>query len=540
MLKKTIVIPVVAFLLGGLVVGLFVHQTPNQSDSSSQPEPLYWVAPMDANYRKDGPGKSPMGMDLVPVYEEAQSEQDPAGTVTISSQIESELGVRTAQVESRAIRKDLNVAGFIQYDDSSLQHYHSRTSGWVETLYVFSVGDQVKKGDKLYDLYSPELVYAQQEFISALNTTNQLLLESSRLKLQALGVNSQQTRQLEKDKKIRQKLTFYAQKTGYLSHLNVREGMYIQPQVEILATANLARIWVMAEVFESQSSWLAPGLPVTMEVKALAQKQWQGKIDYIFPNVNAENRTQQVRVVFENPQLELKPNMFAQLSIRTKPAAEQLTVPSDAVIITGTGERVVLALGEGKFRSVKVTTGLQGQGRTQILSGLESGQSVVTSAQFLIDSESNIAAELNRIDPTALVTNEESIDRVWVNGKIIQVEEQSLMLSHEPVEKWQWPAMQMSLAVDETIDLSDYQSGDEIGFCLDEFENKTYRITHIEKVEPVHSAASSTMNHEGMNHEEMDHTGMNHEQMKHDDMDHSQMNHETMDHSGHQMESGHD
>ena len=535
MLKKTIVIPVVAFLLGGLVVGLFVNQTPNQSDSSSKPEPLYWVAPMDANYRKDGPGKSPMGMDLVPVYEEAQSEQDPAGTVTISSQIESELGVRTAQVESRAIRKDLNVAGFIQYDDSSLQHYHSRTSGWVETLYVFSVGDQVKKGDKLYDLYSPELVYAQQEFISALNTTNQLLLESSRLKLQALGVNSQQIRQLEKDKKIRQKLTFYAQKTGYVSHLNVREGMYIQPQVEILATANLARIWVMAEVFESQSSWLAPGLPVTMKVKALAQKQWQGNIDYIFPNVNAENRTQQVRVVFENPQLELKPNMFAQLSISTEPSAEQLTVPSEAVIFTGTGERVVLALGDGKFRSVNVTTGLQGQGLTQILSGLESGQSVVTSAQFLIDSESNIAAELNRIDATALVTIEESIDRVWVNGKIIQVEEQSLMLSHEPVEKWQWPAMKMSLAVDDSIDLSDYQSGDEIGFCLDEFENKTYRITHIEKVEPAHSAASSTMNHE-----EMDHTGMHHEQMKHDDMDHSQMNHETMDHSGHQMESGHD
>lgn len=525
MFKKSVLLPVIAFGLGAVFTFLLAPQSKHSALVSEEKKPLYWVAPMDANYRRDAPGKSPMGMDLVPVYEEAQAKQDPAGTVSISSQIESELGVRTAQVESRGIRKDLNVAGFVQYDDSSVQHYHSRTSGWVETLYVFSVGDQVKKGDKLYDLYSPELVYAQQEFISALNTTNQLLLESSRLKLQALGVSNQQIRQLQNDRKIRQKLTFYAQKSGYVSHLNVREGMYIQPQVEILATANLARIWVMAEVFESQSSWLAVGLPVTMKVKALAQKQWQGSIDYIFPNVNAENRTQQVRVVFENPQLELKPNMFAQLSISTEPASAQLTVPSEAVIITGTGERVVLALGDGKYRSVNVTTGLQGQGFTQVLSGLELGQSVVTSAQFLIDSESNIAAELNRIDSTKTALNEQSIDRVWVHGKIIEVQEQALMLLHERVEKWQWPAMKMSLAVDDTIDLNDYQAGDEIGFCLDEFKNKTYRITHIEKVETAQTPASSMMTHETM---------------KHDDMDHSQMNHQTMDHSNHQMESGHD
>lgn len=523
MFKKSVLLPVIAFGLGAVFTFLLAPQSKHSALISEEKKPLYWVAPMDANYRRDAPGKSPMGMDLVPVYEELKSEQDPAGTVSISSQIESELGVRTAQAERREIRKDLNVAGFVQYDDSSVQHYHSRTSGWVETLYVFSVGDQVKKGDKLYDLYSPELVYAQQEFISALNTTNQLLLESSRLKLQALGVSNQQISKLEQDRKIRQKLTFYAQKTGYVSHLNVREGMFIQPQVEILATANLARIWVMAEVFESQSSWLAAGLPVTMKVKALAQKQWQGRIDYIFPNVNAENRTQQVRVVFENPNLELKPNMFAQLSISTEPEPAQLTVPSEAVIITGTGERVVLALGDGKYRSVNVTTGLQGQGFTQILSGLESGQSVVTSAQFLIDSESNIAAELNRIDANAI--DEQSIDRVWVHGKIIQVKEHSLMLSHERVEKWQWPAMQMSLTVDEAIDLSDYQAGDDIGFCLDEFKNKTYRITHIEKIEPVHSAASSTQTSKTMSHE---------------NMDHSQMNHQTMDHSNHQMESDHD
>ncbi len=526
MLKKTVVIPVVAFLLGGLASAVWVNLIQSDGEQTKTREPLYWVAPMDANYRKDGPGKSPMGMDLVPVYEESKSGQDPVGTVTISSQIESELGVRTADVSLDSIRKQLNVAGFIQYDDSTVQHYHSRTSGWVEKLYVFSVGDQVNKGDKLYDLYSPELVYAQQEYISALNTTNQLLLESSRLKLQALGVDAEQIRQLAKHKKIRQQLTFYAQKSGYVSHLNVREGMYIEPKIEILATADLDRIWVIAEVFESQAAWLAPGLPVTMSVKAFAQKQWKGKIDYIFPNVNAVNRTQQVRVVFDNPDLALKPNMFAQLNIHTKPARPELTVPNEAIIVTGSGERVVLALGEGKYRSVNVATGLQGQGVTQILSGLQSGQKVVTSAQFLIDSESNITAELNRIDHDKPSANEESIDRVWVSGKIISVQPQALMLSHEAIEKWQWPAMKMSLEVDSKLDLSTYKSGDIIGFCLDEFENKQYRITHIEIEQPAED--SNTM--------KVDHDAMDHSDMNHDEMDHSKMNHDSMDHSAHGME----
>lgn len=398
MLKKTIAIPVLAFVLGVSVSGLLINQIQLDPAQEESQKPLYWVAPMDANYRKDGPGKSPMGMDLVPVYEDPESKPVPAGTITISSQIESQLGVRTEKVKLQVMHQDLNVAGFLQYDDTSVQHYHSRTNGWIEKIYVYSEGDKIQKGDKLYDLYSPELVYAQEEFIAALNTTNHSLLQSSRLKLQALGVSTQQINELQKSKSVKQRLTFYAKKSGYVSSLNVREGMYVQPQIEMLVSADLSRIWVIAEVFESQSAWLDIGLPVTMRVKALAGKKWKGKVDYIFPNINAVNRTQQIRIVFDNDDLLLKPNMFAQLSIETKSTLPQLTVPDDAIIITGSGERVVLSLGNGKFRSVRVTTGLQAQGITQILSGLKAGQNIVTSAQFLIDSESNISAELNRID----------------------------------------------------------------------------------------------------------------------------------------------
>ena len=235
MFKKSILIPVVTFVLGILVAVLVSPQFGNKASMGGEKKPLYWVAPMDANYRRDAPGKSPMGMDLVPVYEESNQEDLPAGTVTISSQIENQLGVKTQAVLKGELNQVLNVAGFLQYDDTTVQHYHSRTNGWVEKLYIYSVGDKVQQGEKLYDLYSPELVYAQEELIAALNTGNQPLLQSSKLKLQALGVSTQQIATLVKTKQVKQRLTFLAKKSGYVSHLNVREGMYIQPQVEMVS-----------------------------------------------------------------------------------------------------------------------------------------------------------------------------------------------------------------------------------------------------------------------------------------------------------------
>jgi len=507
MWKKFCAIALVAFLLGLGVSNLLPS---SGSSASDEKKPLYWVAPMDANYRRDGPGKSPMGMDLVPVYEEESPEQAP-GTVNISSQVENQLGVKTAVVTLEALSQQVQVAGFLQYDDTSMQHYHSRVNGWVEKLYVYSVGDTVKRGQKLYELYSPDLVYAQEEFVAAIKTGNLALLQSSHLKLQALGVSDTQIQQLQKTRQVKQRLTFYAQQAGYVSDLNVREGMYIQPQVEVMATADLASIWVMAEVFESQSNWLQPGQAVTMSVDAIPDKEWQGKVDYIFPNVNANNRTVQVRVVFENPKHILKPNMFARLNISTTPKEAALVVPSDAVIYTGNQARVVLALGDGAYRSVKVVTGLQAQGKTQIISGLAKDQKVVTSAQFLIDSESNIAAEMTRMD----ASSEESLDRVWVYGRVVEKDSNQLKLSHEPVDKWQWPAMTMWLDTQQGLDLEGLKAGDEIGFCLDEFPNKEYRITHIE-VQQTQEVKHAEMDHSTMSHEEINHEAMNHEGMNHD------------------------
>ena len=493
---KTVVVPALAFVVGCLIsYAWLVNPGESKTSEPAQKKPLYWVAPMDANYRRDEPGLSPMGMDLVPFY--ADDGDDEAGTVSISSQVENSLGVKVSKVTRTNLHRNIQSAGFLQYDESSIQHYHVRVSGWLETLYVSSVGDRVSKGQKLFDLYSPELVYAQEEYLAAILTNNKSLIEAALLKMRALGISQKQIKTLEKNRKVRQVLTFYAVRDGYISTLNVRQGMYIQPQLEIMGTGDLDTIWVIAEVFERQASWLQQGLPVKMTLAAYPDREWFGKVDFIFPVLNSENRTVQARIVFENKKRLLKPNMFAQLDITASAVKDALVVPSEAVIHSARMQRVVLALGDGKFRSVKVMTGIESQGLTQISSGLEESQSVVHSAQFLIDSESSINADLSRMQHEKPVPamDMEPASRVWVLGKVTALEgAHALKIQHEPIPEWSWPQMNMSLNIQQDIAIGDFKNGDSIGFCLDKLPDGEYLITHIEKQSPVSKATE--MNHD--------------------------------------------
>ena len=223
-----IILPLLAFGLGVIVTYGYVSMPQNTPEPMAENKPLYWVAPMDANYRRDEPGLSPMGMELVPFYadeganEGSDNGNSEPGTVSISANIENSLGVKVASVLQQDMHRNIQSAGFLQYDESSIQHYHVRVSGWLEKLYVNSVGDRIKTGQKLFDLYSPELVYAQEEYLAALITHNKTLIQAALLKLKALGVSNKQVRSLEKSKKVRQTLSFYAVRPGYISHLNVR------------------------------------------------------------------------------------------------------------------------------------------------------------------------------------------------------------------------------------------------------------------------------------------------------------------------------
>jgi Cu(I)/Ag(I) efflux system membrane fusion protein len=363
-------------------------------------EPLYWVAPMDPNYRSDKPGKSPMGMDLIPVYEEESGGAAP-GTVVISPQVVNNIGVRTAEVGYGRLDASVDTVGYVQYDEDHLVHVHPRVTGWIEALYVKAAGDPVKKGEPLYTLYSPTLVNAQEEFLLAQKRGNSVLIEAAEDRLEALQVPVLAIDHLRETGTVSRTITLYAPQDGVADNLKAREGMYVEPGMKIMSIGTLEHVWVIAEVFERQAALVKVGDPVRMRLDYLPGRQWRGRVDYIYPSLNPKTRTMQVRIRFENPDAYLRPGMFAQMEIDAQPGAATLLVPREALIRTGAQSRVVLALGGGRFKSVEVKVGRIAGDRAEILSGLEAGDRIVTSAQFLIDSESSRIADFMRMDVDA-------------------------------------------------------------------------------------------------------------------------------------------
>jgi len=251
-MNKNIVIAtsfIVAILIAFFAGRSFNNVTDGAAGSggSSDREILYWVAPMDPNYRRDEPGKSPMGMDLVPVYTDEVDDQP--GVVKIDSTIINNLGVRTAQAERGVLMRHIETVGYITYDEDTVQHVHTRVDGWIEKLNTKASGDPVKKGQLLFELYSPTLVNAQEEFLTATRSGNTLLLKASHDRLDALGVSKSEIARLEKERTVRQRVRVYAESDGVIAHLGVREGIYIAPATEVMSVAKLDRVWVMAEVF---------------------------------------------------------------------------------------------------------------------------------------------------------------------------------------------------------------------------------------------------------------------------------------------------
>lgn len=359
-------------------------------------EPLYWVAPMDPGYRRDGPGVSPMGMDLVPVYEEAAAAG--GGTVTISPEVVNNLGVRTARAAYSALPTGIRTVGYVQYDEDRLVHIHPRVEGWVEKLHVKASGDPVVAGQPLYELYSPQLVNAQEEFLLALKRDNPRLVAAARDRMLALQMSPDLIDRLRAERSVRQTVTFYAPQGGVVDNLNIREGFFVMPGTTLMSIGVLQDVWVEAEVFERQAPLLSVGLPVTMSLDYLPGRVWQGRVDYVYPSLDEKNRTLRVRLRFANEDGLLRPNMFAQVVIEADPVDQALVVPREAVIRTGSQDRVVLALGEGRFRSTVVELGRVGERSVEVRSGLAAGDTVVVSAQFLLDSESSKSADLRRME----------------------------------------------------------------------------------------------------------------------------------------------
>lgn len=274
---------------------------------------------------------------------------------------------------------------------------HPRVEGWIEALYVKAEGEPVEKGKPLYTLYSPTLVNAQEELLLALNRGNQRLINAAEERLAALNVPASLIRQLRQTRNIQRTMTVYAPSSGVVDNLNVREGMFIKPGDRVLSIAALDEVWVIGEVFESQLSAVEGDSRVMMTLDYMPGRQWRGKVDYVYPEVNPKTRTARVRMRFDNSDGALLPGMFTRLEVQGDRGQRRLLVPRESIIRTGQSDRLVVALEQGAFKSVNVTVGRIGDKYAEILEGIKPGDTVVTSAQFLIDSESSKTSDFQRM-----------------------------------------------------------------------------------------------------------------------------------------------
>lgn len=382
------------FLFTIMILSALLIVSTKSVNAEQEKEVLYWVAPMDANYRRDKPGKSPMGMDLVPFY--AGTDED-GSTISISPIVVQNLGVRTQKAEMTQLWRGIDTVGYIAYDESKISHVHLRTEGWIEDIAVKSVGDRFAKGDFLFKLYSPKLVNAQEELLTALSIANKSLIRASKMRLEALGVSAAYIRQLQKSKQVQQRISIFAHHGGVVTHLMVREGMFVTPTMEVMALADLSSVWLLAEVFGQQIQWVEVGQTAEVKLSSIPGKTWRGKVEYIYPSIDPVTRTLKVRLRFDNPDEKLKPNMYAKVKIYGGAKQDVIVIPLEGLIRTGREQRVIIALGEGKFEARNVTVGIESGDYVEILDGLNAGDNIVTSGQFLIDSEASMRASFTRM-----------------------------------------------------------------------------------------------------------------------------------------------
>lgn len=387
-----------------LMPGTFSNSPPgtqtspgDEGDGKGERKPLYWVAPMDASYRRDEPGLSPMGMELIPVYaEDGDADED---AVRINPAVVNNIGVRTEPVEVGAVKPPIHTIGRIEYDERHVVQIHPRTPGWIEKLVVHATGDPVKKGDLLFEIFSPELVNAQTEFLTSLARGRKTLIEASRDRLRALGISEGQIRELEQSGVPAHYIKFFSPIDGVITALSVVEGDYVRPDSDVMALADLATVWLISDVFESDADLLETGSVVIARSNFDPGLVFIGRLNYIYPSLDARTQTIQVRTVLDNADGKFKPGMYMSVEIEGNTRGEAMLVPREAVIMTGLQERVIVALGDGRFRPVLVETGREAGDKIEILSGITPDQSVVVSGQFLIDSESSVTSASLRLTP---------------------------------------------------------------------------------------------------------------------------------------------
>ena len=369
--------------------------------------PLYWHDPMVPGQKFDKPGKSPfMDMQLVPVYADDGAGSE-AGAVSINPSVQQNLGVRTAPVVSGALDAAINAVGNVAYNERELVELQARSSGYIERLYVRAALDPVRAGQPLAELYVPEWIAAQEEFLAArrmaggAQEAQGALVQGARQRMRLAGMSEEQIRVVESSGVVHPRLTLIAPRSGVLAELSAREGMTVQPGAPLFRINGLSSVWINAEIPEALAAQVRPGDAATVRAPALAGQPLHGKVGALLPEVNAGTRTVKARIELPNPGGHLLPGMFTNIALAPAGRREVLLVPSEAVIQTGRRSVVLLEHTKGQFTQVEVQTGAETNGQTEIRSGLQAGQRVVVSGQFLIDSEASLKGSTLRMDEGA-------------------------------------------------------------------------------------------------------------------------------------------
>ena len=408
-MNKSILSTIGITLIVGMGVGygislLITPSQETQTTADTGKKILFYRNAMNPAVTSPVPAKDSMGMDYVAVYEEGDKSDEPSGTVKIDPTVVQNIGVRTAHAKIEALSKTVRAVGRVDFDEEKMARLHPKTEGWIEEIFIDKTGETVKKDDILVSIYSPQLVSTQEEYLLALKNVHALeqspfkdvrdgartLVESARERLTLLDVPEHQIKELEESKKIKKNLHIHTPVAGTVLRIGARKGQHVSPKTELYMIADLSTVWVIAEIYEYELPWISKGDEAEVTLISVPGKVFKGTVDYIYPYAEAKTRTTKVRLVFKNDDLRLRPDMFAEVKIHAQNQKDALVIPAEAVIRSGNRTQVFLVKGAGKYEPRFVKLGIESQGKVSILSGLKADDEVVTSAQFLIDSESKL------------------------------------------------------------------------------------------------------------------------------------------------------
>lgn len=449
---------------------------PQSAAPAAERKVLYWHDPMVPGQRFDKPGKSPfMDMPLVPVY----ADEERTSEVALSPGMAQNLGLRTATVRRGSADTSVEAQGVVAQNERATVVVQSRATGYVEKLYVRATLDPVAKGQRLVTLYVPDWAGALTEYLALRKAgIDPAIVTAARERLRLLSVPDETVARAERDGVAESRFTLSSPIGGVVAELGVREGVQVQPGMALFRIVDLSSVWVEANVPETQTGALRIGATAQAKTDAYPDRAFEGKVTAILPQVDTATRTVRARVELHNPGLILKPGMFVRVAIRALQSGQVLLVPQEAVIATGKRSVIIVAKDGNRFDPVEVTLGRPAGGDVEVTHGLAEGQKVVTSSQFLIDSEASLKSVLPRLAGSVGTPSPTAAATYHGEGRIEKVEPEGVTISHGPVAALQWPAMTMQFKQPSTGLPAGLEAGERIAFDFIERQGG-YQLTKV-------------------------------------------------------------